>query len=107
VTPSGIESATFRLVAQCLNQLRYRVLPVKYVWRWKHHDPSKCRLLLTYKYSITSQKTWIFVSSSVRTSHLGVYLDALYTVVLTAVTLSCVCFRSLLILSHFLCISSL
>jgi hypothetical protein len=37
MTPSGIEPATFRLVAQCFNQLRHRVPHIKGTFLNKKH----------------------------------------------------------------------
>ena len=72
-TPLGIEPATFQLVAQCLKQLRYRVLQnvihtptilksshstPTCLWRWNRQSVPKRRHIQFRRWGITQKKTY-------------------------------------------------
>ena len=44
-------------------------------WKWSGYEPSKRRQLQTQWHNVTSQKTWLFSSTAVRTSRLKTFLS--------------------------------
>jgi len=73
MTPSGIEPATFRIVAPSFNQLRHRVLQSVRLWK---HIRSYNRFVQKYCYYLSLNN--LCISKSLHFKHTSLHVSSLY-----------------------------